>query len=230
VVPNRFPALAGRLGLQEVVVHTPRHVCSLADLTPTELADVALAWQARAREARTAGFAYVHAFVNEGRAAGASRQHGHSQLAWLSDEPQSLARERANAAALGGCPLCVLLAQERASGTRVVVEEAGVAVLASYAARAPYELLVAPLSCEDDAFTSDQLSAALRVLAGAIRRLHAVEGRVPLNAWVHTFPQGGGHWHVELLPRITVFAGLELGAELYVNPLSPEEAARRLRG
>jgi UDPglucose--hexose-1-phosphate uridylyltransferase len=52
-----------------------------------------------------------------------------------------------------------------------------------------------------------------------------LEGPVPLNAWLHA----GAHWHVELLPRLTVFAGLELGAEIYVNPLRPEEAAARLR-
>ena len=43
------------------------------------------------------------------------------------------------------------------------------------------------------------------------------EGPVPLNAWLHT----GGHWHLELVPRLTVFAGLELGAGIYVNSLPP---------
>jgi UDPglucose--hexose-1-phosphate uridylyltransferase len=55
--------------------------------------------------------------------------------------------------------------------------------------------------------------------------LRDVEGPVPLNAWLHT----GAHWHVELVPRLTVFAGLELGAEIYVNSLPPGEAAARLR-
>ena len=48
---------------------------------------------------------------------------------------------------------------------------------------------------------------------------------MPLNAWLHT----GAHWHFEVVPRLTVFAGLELGAGLYVNWLPPEEAAARLR-
>jgi len=34
---------------------------------------------------------------------------------------------------------------------------------------------------------------------------------------------------VELLPRLSVLAGLELGAGVYVNSLPPEEAAARLR-
>jgi UDPglucose--hexose-1-phosphate uridylyltransferase len=52
-----------------------------------------------------------------------------------------------------------------------------------------------------------------------------VEGPVPLNAWLHD----GVHWHLELLPRLSVLAGLELGAGIYVNAVPPEEAAARLR-
>ena len=48
---------------------------------------------------------------------------------------------------------------------------------------------------------------------------------MPLNAWLHT----GGHWHFELLPRLTVMAGLELGAGIYVNAVSPADAAAALR-
>jgi UDPglucose--hexose-1-phosphate uridylyltransferase len=31
------------------------------------------------------------------------------------------------------------------------------------------------------------------------------------------------------VPRLTVLAGVELGAGIYINPLPPEEAARTLR-
>jgi UDPglucose--hexose-1-phosphate uridylyltransferase len=48
---------------------------------------------------------------------------------------------------------------------------------------------------------------------------------VPLNAWLHE----GAHWHLELLPRLSILAGLELGAGVYINSLAPEDAAARLR-
>jgi UDPglucose--hexose-1-phosphate uridylyltransferase len=69
------------------------------------------------------------------------------------------------------------------------------------------------------------LAPALRLLAEMVRRLHALEGPVPLNAWLHDGP----HWHLELVPRLSVLAGLELGAGVYVNSLPSEEAAARLR-
>jgi UDPglucose--hexose-1-phosphate uridylyltransferase len=63
-----------------------------------------------------------------------------------------------------------------------------------------------------------------------VRRLRALEGPLAFNAWLHTAPFGGdGHWHFEIVPRLTVFAGVELGAGIYVNPLAPEEAAQTLR-
>jgi UDPglucose--hexose-1-phosphate uridylyltransferase len=69
------------------------------------------------------------------------------------------------------------------------------------------------------------LANALLLLRDAIRGLRALEGPVPWNAWLHL----GSHWHMEVVPRLTVFAGLELGAEIYVNVVAPESAAKALR-
>jgi hypothetical protein len=69
------------------------------------------------------------------------------------------------------------------------------------------------------------LAPALGLVSKALRRLHALEGPAPVNAWLHDH----GHWHIEVLPRLTVFAGIELGAGIYVNSLAPETAAAALR-
>jgi UDPglucose--hexose-1-phosphate uridylyltransferase len=207
VVPNLFPALER----QEVVVHTPAHVRSLADLGDAQLALVAEAWQRRAAAAVAAGFGYVHAFVNEGREAGSSLAHTHSQLAWLREPPPALAAEHG----------------ELSIPDALVVEERdGVASFCAPAGRGAYELCVAPLEPERDAFSSESLAPALALLASSIRRLELALGRrPPLNAWLHT---GVPRWHLELLPRLAVQAGLELGAGVYVAAISPEDAASAL--
>lgn len=97
-------------------------------------------------------------------------------------------------------------------------------LVAHPAGRAPYELLIAPSEHRPDG-DANLFAAALRLLRDGISRLRAIEGPVPINAWAHA----GGHWHLEVLPRLTVLAGLELGAGLYVNSLPPEEAAKALR-
>ena len=107
-----------------------------------------------------------------------------------------------------------------------MLERGGLVLLAAYGGRLPYELLIAPLEHpSESAFESELLAPALSLLSEALRRLHALEGPAPVNAWLHDT----GHWHVEMLPRLTVFAGIELGAGIYVNSLAPEDAAAALR-
>jgi UDPglucose--hexose-1-phosphate uridylyltransferase len=196
VVPNLYPALER----QEVVVHSRRHVRSLAELEGDEPDLVAQAWQRRA--ASVSG--YVHALVNEGREAGSSLPHSHSQLVWLPEPPPTRARPRLEhfhtaEGLVAGCP---------------------------WASRLPYETVIAPVESDPRGLQSRLLASALQLLVEIVRRLHAVEGPVPLNAWVE---HDEGDWRLVLLPRLTILAGLELGAGIFVNTLPPDEAAERLR-
>lgn len=179
------------------------------------------AWQARAAAARLEGFPYVHTLINEGRDAGSSLVHSHSQLVWLRETPPVVAEERALAS--DRCPVCTALAEAQ---DRLVAQRGGVVSLCPSASRLPYELLVAPAAHGGDPFTSRALAAALQLGADGLRRLHAIEGPSPANAWLHA----GGHWHLEIVPRLAVLAGIELGAGYYINSLPPEEAAAALRG
>jgi len=56
----------------------------------------------------------------------------------------------------------------------------------------------------------------------------------PFNLVVHTAPSAEDvrdtyHWHIEIMPRLTRVAGFEWGTGFYINPTSPEEAAKVLR-
>jgi UDPglucose--hexose-1-phosphate uridylyltransferase len=195
VVPNLYPALER----QEVVVHSRRHVRSLAELEGDEPALVAEAWQRRA----AAYGGYVHALVNEGREAGSSLPHSHSQLVWLPEPPPAHSRPRLEAffegdGLVAGCP---------------------------WASRLPYETVIAPAEPDPAGIQSTHLGAAVGLLVEIVRRLQTVEGPVPLNAWLE---HDEHDWRIVLLPRLTILAGLELGAGIFVNTLPPEEAAQRL--
>jgi UDPglucose--hexose-1-phosphate uridylyltransferase len=207
VFPNLYPAVEH----QEVVVHSPDHLHSIAELPDEQLALVAKAWQLRAQAAREDGFSYMHALVNEGRAAGSSLPHTHSQLVWLREVPPLPHAERSLESLL--------------DGWRIAGED-GVVLLCPRAGRGPYEMVVAPAKPAARAFESPLLAKALMLAAEGVRRLHAVEPGAPLNLWLHDVDW----WHLELLPRLTVLAGLELGAGIYVNTVPPEASAERLRG
>ena len=53
----------------------------------------------------------------------------------------------------------------------------------------------------------------------------------PLNIWVRTAPRGAEHfcWRIDILPRLTHLAGLELGTGVHLNIVAPEQAAAELR-
>ena len=204
MVPNLYPAFER----QEVVVHSPRHVRTFADLSDTEVAATATAWAHRKQAVHDEGFAYLHALVNEGAAAGSSLPHSHSQLVWLREEPPALTAERP-----GG------VAELTARDDLAVLRRDGIVAVVHAAGRLPYETLVAAAGGAFD------LAAALAVLRDLVRGLRAVEGAVPWNAWLHDGPEP----HLELVPRLSVLAGVELGAGIYVSTVAPEDAATALR-
>ena len=197
VVPNLYPALER----QEVVVHSRRHIRSIAEAEDDELGLVADAWRRRAADEP----GYVFPLLNEGREAGASLAHSHSQLAWLPEPPPARAQPRA---------------------AEIVLEHDGVAASCPWASRVPYETVIAPTEAETDALESKRLAPALKLLAEVVRRLQRLEGPVPLNAWLEQSPND---WRLVLFPRLNILAGLELGASVFVNTVPPEEAAIRLR-
>src|SRR5207302_48390 len=156
VVPNLYPAVER----QEVVVHTPDHRRTIADLDDEQLALVAEAWQRR-RGDESGG--YLHALINEGREAGSSLPHTHSQLAWLPGPPPPEPPRRGE----------------------TVAERGRVSAWCPWVSRLPYECAVAPVDSEPDGFASNALGEALQLLAELVRKLRALEGEVPLNAWLH---------------------------------------------
>jgi UDPglucose--hexose-1-phosphate uridylyltransferase len=197
VVPNLYPALER----QEVVVHSRRHIRSIAEAGDGELELVAEAWRRRAAEVP----GHVFPLLNEGRGAGASLAHSHSQLVWLPEPAPVRAR-----------PL--------ASG--LVFERDGVGAACPWASRVPYETVIAPAEPDVAPLESARLAPALKLLAEIVRRLQRLEGQIPLNAWLE---QGPDDWRLVLFPRLNILAGLELGAGIFVNTVPPEEATVRLR-
>ena len=245
VVPNKFPSLGAArevaseppfkaeaaAGSQDVVIHTPNHLVSVAELSEDELGRVAEAWQWRGATSPPPERVYTHVAINEGIDAGASLEHTHSQIFSLPFVPPWLARELECAGGASACAVCALVAAERQSGRRVVADDGEVVVYCPHASRFPYETVVAPARCERDAFSSERLAPALREVAAILRRLRGSLGWVPVNIWLTTSPadRSSTHWRLTIAPRLTRAAGLELGTELLVNPVAPEDAAALLR-
>ena len=229
--PDLFAAQPAS-GSHEVIVHTPRHVTSLGELSGAELAGAVGAWRERIRAHPEA--VCSHLIVNEGPEAGASREHTHAQLYALGFVPVAIARERERVRAyheqtMGGHLLEDVATEEVRRRERLVAIDDDALLVCPWASRSPFELRVIPRRpaprFEEDEAGVGMLAAALRALAGAL-------GTLPqLNLWVRTAPRGAEEfcWHLDLLPRLTVRAGFELGTGVDINVYPPERAAADLR-
>ena len=251
VVPNSFPALDGAggpgaldarpelfsstagAGAHEVIVNSPRDVRSLAELEPAELELAVEVWRMRMRAHAHA--ACLHLFVNEGGAGGASREHTHAQLLALDFVPALIARERERfgayaARTTGGSLLDDLLAEEVRRRERLVAIDEDAVLLAPYAAILPYQLMLVPR--RPRARFEDEGPSGAALLHDALTRLRRRFGECPpLNLWVRTAPRGAERfcWRIDILPRLTEIAGLELGSGVALNTVTPEQAASELR-
>ena len=218
VVPNKYPALRG----QEVVVHGGVHLTRMADVPAGVVEAVVRTWLRRAHAHLGTGAGHVLVGINEGAGAGASLEHSHSQVVPFAEPPPgAAARERAFAA---GCPLCSPVGS-------TVARHGAVVITCPRWSRRPYELLIAPDTHESWPGEPTALAAALMDAAGRLRARLGED--LDWNAVLHLPPagdRGEHHWHLELLPRLSVAAALELGAGVWVNVVDPAEAAQTLAG
>ena len=230
--PELFTAKAAA-GLQEVIVNAPEPVTSLADLAVEQVATAVAGWRERMRAHADA--ACVHLLVNERREGGASLPPTHTQLYVLPFVPAAIARERERFGAyatrtVGGNLLADLVQEEVRLRDRIVVIDDDAVLMAPYASRLPFQLMLVPRRprprFEDDGPTGAALlhDALLRLR----RRLGASP---PLNLWIRTAPRGAESfcWRIDIVPRLTVLAGLELGTGLNLCVVAPEVAAQELR-
>jgi len=230
--PDLFGAQPGR-GSHEVIVNGPQPVGALGELPVEQVAAAVEGWRERMRAHADASF--VHLIVNERTEAGSSLPHTHAQLYALDFVPSAVARERERFSAyavqqMGANLLADHLQEEVKRRERIVAIDDEAVLVAPYASRSPFQLMLIPRRPRDK-FEDDGPTGAALLHDGLNRLARRLGASPPLNLWVRTAPRGADHfcWRIDIVPRLTVLAGLELGAGLNVNILPPELAAAELR-
>jgi UDPglucose--hexose-1-phosphate uridylyltransferase len=251
-VPNKFPALRRdhaltlardgifekmpATGSHEVVIETPEHGRSLAQLDPAQVDRVLRAYQERFLALEAERHHYIFIFRNHGIVAGASLEHGHSQIIASPVIPphalQKIEGVARYAEYSGRCVYGDIVEHETRIGERIVIQNESFLCFAPFASRRPFELWIVPLKHDAhfariDANRRRDLAAILRE---TLLRLDLALGDPPYNlALLTTSTDNDFHWHIEILPRLAVAGGFELGAGIYINTVAPEPAAAFLR-
>jgi UDPglucose--hexose-1-phosphate uridylyltransferase len=230
--PELFTALPAT-GAHEVIVNGPQSVLSLAELPVEQVIAAVEVWRERMRA--HAGSAYLQLIVNERREAGASLPHTHAQLYALDFVPAVVARERERANAyttrtMGQDLLGDVVAEEVRLRERIVAVDDEAVLIAPYASQLPFQLMLAPRRPRAR-FEDDGPSGAALLHDGLTRLARHLGSSPPLNLFVRTAPLGAEHfcWRIDVLPRLTHLAGLELSTGVNLNIVAPEHAAALLR-
>ena len=178
------------------------------------------------------GVGYVSIFINNGKEAGVSIKHPHVQIVTTQNIPPPISNEISGLErhpTFGRCLHCNIIRSET-GGPRNIYSSKHFIAITPWASFNPYEFWIYPIKHETkfseiSADKVDDLAQMLKIMMGA---LGATVGDISFNLVFHISPEKRTtkqlHWHIEVYPRLTTYAGLELGSGIYVNPVPPEQA------
>ena len=255
VIPNRFAALTlngdttrieeGRffrkmdgVGVHEVIIETPSHNTPMALMPYEQVEKVLITYQERYNALkRHRQLKFITIFKNHGRASGTSLVHSHSQLV-ATPIAATYYRRKFDVAVdyyddVGRCLYCDLIAWDIEKGVnRVVAETKEFIVVHPYASRVPYETWIIPKRhwASFGLFPATHLAELARVLKDTLLCLYRGLDNPAFNLMIDTSTTEDEedpyyHWHIRIVPRLTLIAGFEMGSGIYINPALPEETA-----
>lgn len=235
-------------GICRVLCYSPHHSLTMARMTVAQIGEVVRMWRAEyAALAAVPWIRTIQIIENRGAMMGASNPHPHGQV-WANETvPDEIAIESASQAEYwrtnGRTLLGAALAEELATGERVVCENAHFVALVPFWAVWPFETMIVSrreygsiveqTEEEDGAF-----AAILSELTRRYDRLFAAP--FPYSFGLHQAPVNGGaepgwHFHAHFYPPLLRSATVRkflVGYEMLAQPqrdITAEAAAAMLR-
>lgn len=264
VFENRFPSLrrdapppprpppsyrsAPARGGCEVVLYSPRHDATLAEMPVAHIRRLVEVWTDRYQElGKRRDVDYVFIFENRGPEIGVTLTHPHGQIYAFPYLPPRVERELSVAEGhwrrTGACLFCEVLARELESGERLVSQNDAFVAFVPYFARLPYEVHILPRRHRTSLveFGAGERGDLARILKTVLLKYDNLwDLQMPFTMVMHQQPTDGRehpgcHFHVEFAPifrspgRLKYLAGCETGAGTFINDTLPEEKAEELR-
>jgi UDPglucose--hexose-1-phosphate uridylyltransferase len=238
VIANKFPSVSidnpKAYGQQEVVVETPDHLKEIEDLSIERTAEILKVYADRTEIiSQDKKIDYILIFKNNGGAAGASLQHVHSQIfateflpPHLKDKSQ---RVQAYKLKRDKCVYCEVIKKE-SRGPRLIVQDKHIIAFCPWAPMHNYEAWIIPKRHIDNItlMTKQERTSFAKILKKILKKINKLD--LPYNYYFHqVIHDQDQHLYMKVTPRGSVWAGVEIGSGLIINPIPPEEAAKFYR-
>jgi UDPglucose--hexose-1-phosphate uridylyltransferase len=257
VVPNKFAALSPAgdttreewkifrkthgYGRHEIIIETPLHDKCIALMPEDQVEELIRVYRDRYLELKKdPNIKIIIIFKNHGEAAGTSLEHSHTQIVASPIVPPFIRRRFEIATQhfdnTGRCLYCDLLLNEVEEKERIVSETDYFVALHPFASHYPFETWIMP-KMHSSSF-GNIADMEIRGLAGILKeillKLYVSLENPDFNLIIHTAPVDDEHktyflWHIQIIPRLTLAAGFELGSGIHINSAMPEETAAYLR-
>jgi len=256
VLKNKFPAFSegdctifekegpytktGSVGYHEVVI-SKEHGKFIPDISLDDVCGMVRAYHERSLEmSKDECVKYISIFHNHGKEAGASIGHLHSQIIASSVSPVNIKRSLFGSKRYfeehGKCAHCDVISFELEDKKRVVFENDKFLVLVPFASKIAFQMEIFPKEHRSSFATLKEgdIRSFAEALQIALTKLRSGLGDPPFNFFIHTTPVKGEkfehyHWHLEILPKTSIWAGFELGTGMEISAIVPEDAAAFLR-
>ena len=256
VVANRYPAFLPRLKLEErkagpyrvmngkgfhELVITADHNRDIGQMEIKRVKELIDVYQSRYLTlCRQPDVSYVAIFHNQGEEAGASITHHHSQIMAIPVLDAGMVRDFKSTQDYWQihkkCPHCLAIAYEKKAKKRLVFENKDFIAFVPFAPRVAFEIRIYPKKHQPyfekiSAGEKWSLAEVFKVSLGALEKgLNSPD----YNFFLKTAPSRKEkrdfyHFSWHILPKTQIWAGFELGAQIEISTIAPEEAAAYLR-
>jgi UDPglucose--hexose-1-phosphate uridylyltransferase len=226
-------------GFHELVI-TRDHEKSLALLSIDRIKEVFTCYQQRIIEFKNYSFAKnVVIFHNHGKEAGSSQPHPHSQILTIPLIDKEFRITLDNHSKYfknnNGCLRCKVNQEEKNFKKRIVFENKDFIAYIPFAPKFTFQTIITPKkhSSNFEEITEKEKESLAEIFKAILLKLYKGLKNPPYNFYLHTAPLDKKypyfHWYISVFPRRYSLAGFELGAQMEVLSISPEEQALFLR-
>lgn len=257
IIPNLYPAFTPKkdsdkeieilrgesdgyaIGYHEVIIESPNHEDHFSNAEIPQIIHVINAYKDRLEVLSKKDYVkHVQIFRNHGLEAGASQSHTHSQIITTPFIPTNISNELDASKNYWEmhkqCPFCDIIRRENES-PRSIINNDHFVVIAPYASIYPMEFWVLPKrhSINFLDITQSEKEALAKTLKKAFKALKDLINDPPYNFGFHLSlnieTKNYYHWHLEVYPKLSIWAGFEKSTGMYINTIKPETAASELK-